>query len=159
MATNVKAVPAGYHTLTPALTVKDAKAAIAFYQKAFGAQEKEIFAGPDGRIMHAEVKIGDSILMLADEMPQMGCFSPASLKGSPASLYLYVENADSLFQQAVKAGAQVAMPIADMFWGDRCGQVTDPFGYKWSIATHREDLTLDQIRKRSEQFFAAQAKA
>ena len=158
MAAQVKAIPTGYHTITPALIVKDARAAISFYKKAFGAQEKEVFTGPDGRVMHAEVKIGDSILMLTDEMPQMGSLSPTSLKGSPASLYLYVENADSLFQQAVKAGAEVAMPITDMFWGDRWGQVSDPFGYKWSIATHKEDLTLDQMRRRSEQFFAAQAK-
>ena len=158
MATLVKAVPTGYHTITPTLIVKDARAAIAFYKKAFGAEEKEVFTGPDGRVMHAEVKIGDSILMLSDEMPQRGCLSPTSLKGSSASLYLYVENADSLFERAVKAGAEVAMPMADMFWGDRWGQVSDPFGYKWSIATHKEDLTLDQMRKRSEQFFAAQAK-
>ena len=157
MPQRVKAIPEGYHAITPALTVSDAKKAIEFYVRAFGAQEREVFTDPRGRILHAEIAIGDSILMLAEEMPEMGCLSPTSLKGTTASLYLYVEDADALFERALKAGAKVKMPIGNMFWGDRCGSVTDPFGYQWSIATHKEDLTQEQIRKAGEQFFAAQA--
>ena len=158
MASPVKAIPDGYHTLTPALIVKDARAAIEFYKKAFGATEREFVEGPGGRIMYAEISIGDSILMFSEEMPEMGCLSPASLKGSPASLYLYTQDVDALFDRAVKAGAQVKMPVGDMFWGDRCGTLTDPFGYQWSIATRKENLTLEQIIVRRDQFFAAQAK-
>ena len=148
MTTNTKAMPDGYHSLTPAITVGDAAKAIEFYKRAFAAQEKERFLGPDGRIMHAEVKIGDSLLMMGEEMPQMGCLSPLSLKGTPGSLYLYVEDVDAVFERAVQAGAQVQMPVADMFWGDRCGTLADPFGHKWSIATHKEDLTSEEIKRR-----------
>ena len=155
---NVKAIPDGYHTITPAIVVKDAKRAIEFYARAFGAQDRGIFTGPDGRIMHAELQIGNSIFMLMDEMPEMNAVSPTTLKNTTASLYLYVENADAAFDRAVKAGATVKTPVADMFWGDRCGTVIDPFGYQWSIAMHKEDLTPQEIRTRGEQFFATQAK-
>ena len=158
MASPAKAIPEGYHSLTPSLIVKDARAAVAFYQKAFGARERHIFVGPGNRVMHAEVTIGDSILMLADEMPDMGCLSPESLKGSAAALYLYVPDVDAVFDQAVKAGAQVKMPVGDMFWGDRCGTLADPFGHQWTIATHKEDLTPEQMQTRGDQFFATLAK-
>ena len=158
MGAQVKAVPDGYHTITPSIVVSDARQAINFYQRAFGAQQRELFVGPGGCVMHAEVQVGNSILMLCDEMPQMGCLSPASLKGSSASLYLYVENADAAFARAVQAGATVIMPVGDMFWGDRMGQVQDPFGFRWSLATHTQDLTPAQIKERGEQFLAAQAK-
>ena len=153
-----KAIPEGFHTVTPCLTVSNTRKAIEFYKRAFGAQEKELFEGPGGRVMHAEIKIGSSLLMLNDESPDMGCLSATTLKGSPANLFLYVENADAVYNQAVKAGAEVKMPIGDMFWGDRAGSVTDPFGFHWTIATHKEDLTPEQIKKGSEQFFAAHSK-
>ncbi len=157
MASDVKPVPPGFHTLTPSLIVKDARKAVEFYTRAFGATPKELFDGPGGRVMYAEVQIGDSILMLCDEMPEMGCLSPTTLKGATASLYLYVEHADAAFDQAVKAGAQVKMPIADMFWGDRCGSVLDPFGVQWTLATRKENLTPEQTRQRGAEFFATMA--
>jgi len=159
MLPKVRAIPEEYHSITPSLVVKDTAKAIEFYKRAFGAEEKERFTLPGtNRIMHAELKIGDSILMLGEESPETGCFSPASLKGTPASLYLYVEEVDNVFNRAVQAGAQVKMPVADMFWGDRGGQVTDPFGHAWWIATHEEDLTQDQIAKRAQEFFKDFAK-
>ena len=159
MSQQVKAIPDGYHTMTPGLTVRDAARAIEFYQKAFNAQQLFRMDGPDGKIMHAELKIGNSIFMLGEENPQTGCHSPASLKGTPTALYLYVENADAAFNQAVSAGAKVEMPVADMFWGDRGGNVSDPSGHRWWVATHKEDLTPDQIKQRAQKFFAEQAKA
>ena len=154
---SVKAIPDGYHTLTPGLTVRDGKKAIEFYKKAFGAQEVFRMDGPNGRLMHAELNIGTSKIMLGEEMPQMGCLSPESLKGTPASFYLYVENADAAFAQAVAAGAKPVKPVTDMFWGDRQGEVTDPFGHRWSVATHKEDLTHQQIEERAKEFFAGMA--
>ncbi len=158
MTVSAKPVPAGYHTVTPTLTVRGADKAIEFYKRAFGAEERMRFLGPDEKsIMHAEIRIGSSIIMLGEEFPGMGCRGPQSLGGTSVSLYLYVEDADHLFNRAVSAGAKADMPMADMFWGDRCGQVTDPFGHKWSLATHKEDLSPQAMRKRAGAFFAQMA--
>jgi len=151
----VKPIPEGHHTVTPTLTVKGAAQAIEFYKKALGAVEKGRFPGPGGLIMHAEIKIGDSILFLSDEMPGMGNKSPQTLGGVANTLQIYTEDCDALFNRAVQAGAKVTMPMMDMFWGDRWGQVTDPFGHQWGIATHKEDLTMDEMTERGK---AAMAK-
>jgi PhnB protein len=145
----VKAIPEGYHSVTPFLSLKDASKAIKFYKEAFGAKEIEVHQSTDDRIMHAVLKIGDSLIMLADEFSESKCgiASPRSLQGTTIVLHLYVEDADKVFQKAVKAGATVKMPIQDTFWGDRYGQVEDPFGHLWSIATHKVDLTPDQVEK------------
>ena len=154
-----KPIPEGHHTVTAYLVVRGASEAIAFYKEAFGAREVMRMACPiSGRLMHAEIKIGDSFVYLSDEFPDMGNKSPQTLGGTPAGLCLYVENADAVFNQAVSAGAQVKMPLMDAFWGDRYGQVVDPFGHLWSIATHLEDLTPEEIGKRSEEFFANMGK-
>jgi PhnB protein len=150
----VRPIPEGYHTLTPHIVVKGAAQAIDFYKKAFGAKEIGRMPGPDGKsIIHADIVIGDSHLMLVDEFPEMNCFGPQSVGGSPVTIHLYVEDADAFFKQAVAAGAQERMPLADMFWGDRYGQITDPFGHTWSIATHKEDLTTEEMIKRSKAAF------
>ncbi len=154
----VKPIPEGTHTVTPSLTVKGAAQAIEFYKKAFNATEKGRFPGPDGLIMHAEIRIGDSVLFLVDESPMMGNKSPLTLGGSPTSIQLYVEDCDALFNRAVAAGAKVVMPIADQFWGDRWGQVADPFGHTWGIATHKEDLSRDEMMERSKAAMAQMAK-
>ncbi|MEX2223906.1 MAG: VOC family protein [Candidatus Rokuibacteriota bacterium] len=151
-------VPDGYHTVTPALIVKDGAEAIAFYKRAFGAQEIMRMDGPDGRTVHAEIQVGDSRIMLSDEMPDMGCLSPASVGGPTSSLYLYVPDVDSAFQRAVTAGAKVLMPVADMFWGDRFGQVEDPSGHRWGLATHVEDPSPEEIARRHREFVASMAK-
>lgn len=145
-------VPEGFHTVTPHIVVREAAKAIEFYRKAFGAVERYRMPGPDGKLMHAEIQIGNSIVMLVDEM--QFARSPQSLGGSPVTIHLYVEDADGWFGRAVKAGAKPSMPIMDAFWGDRYGKVTDPFGHEWSIATHKEDLTPEQIQKNAEAFFA-----
>jgi PhnB protein len=155
MPNQVKPIPDGYHSLTPYLTVNDAARAIDFYKRAFGAQEVARMDGPGGKIMHAELKFGDSMLMLSDEMPGAGGRSPKSLGGTPVNIFLYVKDVDSTFQQAVAAGAKGEMPVADMFWGDRYGKVTDPFGHSWSLATHKEDVAPEEMRKRAQ---AAMAK-
>ena len=152
-------VPEGFHTMSPHLIVKGAAQAIDFYKKAFGAEEVMRMPGPDGKtVMHAELKIGNSMVMLADEFPDMGCRGPQSIGGSPVTLHLYVSDVDAAFNKAVKAGAKVTMPLADMFWGDRYGKLTDPFGHEWSVATHTRDLTPDQIQGEMKQFFASFAK-
>jgi PhnB protein len=151
MAKAKKAVPEGYHTITPQLTLDNAAQAIEWYKKALGAEELMRSAGPDGKIMHAELRIGDSRIMVND--PMMGGKGPKAIGGSPASLWLYVEDCDALFNRAVAAGAQVRMPMADQFWGDRCGGIADPQGYMWSIATHKEDLTQEEMQRRSQEFF------
>jgi len=142
----VKPVPTGYHTLTPFLTVRDAARAIEFYKKAFGAQERGVMKGPDGKVMHAELLIGDSIVMLSDEFPEFGSLSPQSIGGSPMRLHIYVDGVDAAFDRAVKAGAEVEMPVMDQFWGDRYGKLKDPFGHKWSIATHTKDMSMDEMK-------------
>ena len=149
MTSRVKPIPEGYHTATPYLIVRDAARAIEFYKKAFGAQELMRMANPSGKIGHAEIKIGDSPIMLADEVPGMGYRSPESLGGSPVSLLLYVEDVDAVFNQAVAAGAKVQRPVADQFYGDRTGGVTDPFGHVWYVATHMEDVSPEEMRKRA----------
>ena len=159
MATAGKAIPAGYRAVTPSLTVKDSLKAIEFYKKAFGAKVLDVFPALDGRgTMHAAMQIGDSIVMMGDEMPQGGCKSAESLGASPVSLYVYVPNVDAVFTQAVAAGAVATMPVAEMFWGDRAGNVKDPFGYSWMIATHTRDLTKDEVRQGAEAFFAQAGK-
>jgi uncharacterized glyoxalase superfamily protein PhnB len=142
----VKPIPDGMHTITPHLICAGAADAIGFYVKAFGAVEQGRIPGADGKLMHAQVKIGDSMLMLVDEMPQWGALGPKALKGSPVTIHLYVKDVDAVYAQAVAAGATPKMPPADMPWGDRYGQVEDPFGHRWSIATHTRDLTEAQIR-------------
>ena len=158
MSGTVKAIPEGYHTVTPYLTLRDAAGAIEFYKKAFGAMEIFRMNSPDGTVGHAELKIGDSIIMLSEENPKGECRSPASLNGTTTSLFLYVEDVDATFNQAVRAGATVSMPVTDMFWGDRHGQVSDPFGHRWSIATHKEYLSPKEVAERARKAFAQQAK-
>ena len=155
MENQVKSIPDGFHTATPYLTVSDAGRAIEFYKKAFGAQEISRMEGPPGKIGHAEIKIGDSIVMLSDEMPGSSGRSPRSLGGTTVNIFLYVKDVDSAFNQAVAAGAKSEMPVADMFWGDRFGKLVDPFGHSWSMATHKEDVAPEEIRKRGQ---AAMAK-
>ncbi len=143
----VKPVPDGYHTLTPFLTVRDAARAIEFYKQAFGAKERGVMKGPDGKVMHAELMIGDSIIMMSDEFPEFGSVSPQSIGGSAMGLHIYLDNVDAAFDRAVKAGAQVEMPVAEQFWGDRYGKLKDPFGHKWSIATHTRDMSADEMKR------------
>jgi PhnB protein len=144
----VQPIPAGYHTATIYLIVKGAAKALEFYKKAFGAVEQMRFEGPEGAIGHAEIKIGDSPIMLADEFPGMGHKSPTSLGGSPAGICLYVKDCDALFKQAVAAGATVMKPLQDQFYGDRSGTVIDPFGHQWTVATHIEDVSPDEMKRR-----------
>jgi len=147
-------IPAGYHTVTPALVVNNCVQALEFYKKAFGAQELSRLTAPDGKIAHAEIKIGDSIIFLSDEMSMGAARSPQSLGGTTASLNIYTPDVDAAFERAVKAGAQAKMPPADMFWGDRYGQLTDPYGQVWALLTHKEDLTPQQIEQRTKEFYA-----
>ena len=141
----VKAIPDGMHSLTPHLVCRDAAAAIDFYGRAFGAIERFRLPAPNGKIVHACVQIGDSQLFLVDEMPEHGALGPQALKGSPVTIHLQVQDADAVFARAVQGGATVGMPLADMFWGDRYGQVVDPFGHHWSIATHVRDVRPDEM--------------
>jgi uncharacterized glyoxalase superfamily protein PhnB len=143
----VSPIPAGFHTLTPHITVKGCAAAIEFYKKAFGAKENARHLMPDGTIMHADLTIGDTHLMLNDEFPQMGAFGPLEGKPTGVTIHMYVTNVDQVFNQAVQAGAKPVMPVADMFWGDRYGIVVDPFGHSWSIATHTRDMSPEQVQK------------
>ena len=145
--TAAKPIPEGMHSLTPHLVCAGAADAIEFYKKAFNAVELARLPGPDGKLMHALVRIGDSALMLVDENPQWGMLGPKALKGSPVTIHLYVKNADVTAAQAVAAGAKITMPLADLFWGDRYGQLEDPFGHRWSVATHVRDLSPDEIRQ------------
>jgi len=156
MATKAtRPIPEGYHTVTPHLTVRDAAGAIEFYKKAFGAEECFRMPSPDGKIMHAEIRIGDSAVMINDEMPDFAKNSPQSIGGSPVTLHLYVSDADAFFARATREGAKVDMPLMDAFWGDRYGKLEDPFGHKWSVATHKEDLTPEEIGQRMEKEFGA----
>jgi PhnB protein len=145
----VKPIPDGYHTVTPYLIISGAAKAIEFYKKAFGAEELFRMGAPDGRIGHAEIKIGDSPIMLADEFPEMGHKGPNSLGGTTVSILLYVKDVDTLAAQAVAAGATVMRPVQDQFYGDRSGTFTDPFGHVWTIATHKEDLSPEEIGRRA----------
>jgi PhnB protein len=151
MAKAAKAVPEGYHSITPQLTLDKAAETIDWYKKALGAEEVSRSVGPDGKIMHAELRIGNSRFMVNDVM--MGGKGPQAFGGSPASLWLYVENSDALFNRAVAAGATVQMPLENQFWGDRGGAVADPAGYTWWIATRVEDLTQEEIQQRAAEFF------
>jgi PhnB protein len=148
MAAHVKPIPQGFHSVTPYLTLNDAARAIDFYKRAFGAQELVRMDGPDGKISHAEIKIGDSIIMLGDENADNSAKSPLSLGGTTSGIMLYVGDVDKTFNQAVSAGALVEAPLADMFWGDRFGKLTDPFGHSWSLATHKEDVAPAEMSKR-----------
>jgi PhnB protein len=145
----VKPIPDGYRSVTPYLIFSGAGAAIAFYKRALGAEEVMRMDGPGGKIGHAEIKIGDSRIMLADEHPEIQALSPKTIGGSPVSIHLYVENVDAAVERAVAAGAKLIRPVADQFYGDRTGGIEDPFGYRWYIATHKEDLTMDEIRRRA----------
>jgi PhnB protein len=159
MARAGRSIPEGMHTLTPHLVVREAARAIEFYKQAFGAQELSRSTTPDGRIMHAKLQIGDSPLFLNDEFPEHGAAnSPQALGGTAVTINIYVEDADAMFNRAVAAGAEVKMAIANQFWGDRYGTLRDPFGHSWAIATHKEDLTPEEIRARAEALFGAEAR-
>jgi PhnB protein len=147
----VKPIPDGLHTITPHLIVREAKKAIEFYKQAFGAESKDVCEGPDGAVMHAELRIGDSVVFIADEFPMMGCVGPQTLNGTSVTLHLFVPDVDKSFKRAIEAGAKETMPVSDQFWGDRYGQLQDPFGHKWSIATHKEDLTPEQMKERQKE--------
>jgi PhnB protein len=153
MPTHVKPVPDGQSALTPYLTVSNGAKAIEFYQKAFGAVEEMRMAAPDGKIGHAELKIGTARFMLSDEYPEMGVRSPESIGGSPVALHLYVEDVDATFAQAVAAGAKVVRPVEDQFYGDRAGKLVDPFGHSWFLATHKEDVAPEELKRRAEKLF------
>ena len=143
----VKAIPDGFHTLTPHLTVRNAKEALEFYKKAFGAEVGNVAYMPNGKVMHAGLRIGDSMLMLNDEMPEYGVVSPLSTNGTAVTIHIYTEDVDSAFNRAVSAGAQVKMPLMDQFWGDRYGVVSDPYGHKWSLATHVKDMSPEEMEE------------
>jgi len=153
-----KAIPEGYHTATPYLVVRNAAQAIEFYKKAFEAQEIMRFTLPDGKISHAELKIGDSVIFVADESPQMPTKSPQTLGGCSSGVMLYVEDVDKTYGQAIDAGGKTQMPVADMFWGDRYGTLVDPYGHAWSVATHKEDIAPGEMEKRAQAFYAQHAK-
>jgi len=148
---SVRAIPEGYSSVTPYLIVRGAAQALDYYKMAFDAQELMRFAGPDGRIMHAEIQIGDARVMLADESPEMGHKSPATLGGNATGLMLYVTDVDDTFQRAISAGGKVMQPVKDQFYGDRSGNVTDPFGHTWTIATHIEDVAPDELQRRMQE--------
>lgn len=148
-----KPIPDGYHTATPYLIVQNAAAAIEFYKRAFGATELMRLTDPRGKVGHAEIKIGDSPIMLADEMPEMGFRSPQSIGGAGVSLLLYIEDVDTRFRQATGAGAKVLRPVQDQFYGDRSGTLEDPFGHVWTLATHTEDVSMEEINRRAEALF------
>jgi uncharacterized glyoxalase superfamily protein PhnB len=151
-------IPQGFHSVTPSLTFKNSQKALDFYQKAFGAQVLDTFPSLDGKgIMHAVMKIGDSLIMMGDEMGPTSQ-SAETMGGCPMSLFIYVPDVDALFPQTLAAGAKVVMPLGDMFWGDRAVSIQDPFGYQWMIATHKRDMTKDETRKEAERFFAEMGK-
>ena len=156
---STKGVPSGYHSVTPSIIVRDAAKAIDFYKRAFGAEEVTRMPGPDGKIMHAEIRIGDSIVMLGEENEQWGTRSPMSTNGLPGSLHIYVADADAAFERAVRAGAKVRMPLEDVFWGDRYGKITDPFGHEWGIATRVKEMTHEEMRRAGEAWMAQAAQS
>ena len=152
-------IPDGYHSVTPSFSFKDCKKAIEFYKKALDAKVIEEHPGPGGKgTMHAVIQIGNSRIMMGDEQPGMSCPSAETLGNSPISIFVYVEDVDAAFKKAVTAGGEVLMPVADMFWGDRCGNFKDPFGYTWMIATHKRDLTKEEIARGAQEFFAQMGK-
>jgi PhnB protein len=158
MSAAVSPIPKGYHTITPHIVVNDAQKAAEFYKKAFGAEVRGMANGPDGKVIHAEVKIGDSILMFNDELPEWQVLSPTATKASTCvTLHMYVADADKAFATAVAAGAKVIMPLQDQFWGDRYGTVEDPFGHRWSIATHIRDLTPQEMKAAQDEAMAKMA--
>jgi PhnB protein len=154
-----KPIPDGYHTVTPYLIVQGAADALAFYKKAFGATELFRMEGPGGKVGHAEIKVGDSPIMLADEHPDMGYRGPKALGGTPVSILLYVHDVDALFDRAVSAGARVLKPVQDQFYGDRSGTVADPFGHVWTLATHKEDVSKEEMERRMAEFLKQQPPA
>jgi PhnB protein len=143
----VKPIPEGMHTITPHLVCADAAKAIDFYKKAFNAQELSRLLGPDGKIMHASLRIGDSVVMLSEEAPRWGSLGPKALKGSPVTIHIYTDDVDAFVDRAVSAGAKITMPIADMFWGDRYGKIEDPSGHQWSVAKHVRDVTQEEMKE------------
>ena len=157
MPNQVQPIPHGYHTVTPYLVVNDAAKAIDFYKRAFDAVEKHRMEGPNGKIGHAELQIGDSMIMLADEMPHMDAKAPHSVGGTTSGIFLYVKDVDAAFHKATAAGAKVTAPVADMFWGDRYGKLMDPFGHSWSMATHKEDVAPEEMKKRAQAEMARQS--
>jgi len=150
----VKAIPDGYHSVTPYLIISGATGAIEYYKKAFGATELMRIDAPGGKIGHAEIKIGDSPIMLADEFPEMGYKSPTTLGGSPVSIMIYVEDVDSVFKQAIAAGGKEQRPVKDQFYGDRSGTLEDPFGHVWHVATHKEDVSAEEMERRASEHAA-----
>ena len=140
-------IPQGMHSVTPHLVCAGAAQAIEFYKKAFGATEEGRMPGPDGKLMHAMIRIGNSAIMLADEMPEWGSLGPKALNGSPVTIHLYVDDADAFAKRAAAAGAKITMPVADQFWGDRYGKLEDPFGHHWSVGTHVRDVSPDEMQK------------
>lgn len=148
---SVKAIPEGYHSITPYLCVRGGAKAIEFYKQAFGATEVLRLDGPGDRVGHAEIRIGDSVIMLADEFPDMGFHGPEKFGGSPVSIHLYVEDSDAVYNRAVAAGAKVERPMTDQFYGDRSGSLIDPFGHRWHISTHKEDLPFEEIQRRAKE--------
>ena len=154
-----KPIPEGYHSVSPYLAVDDAAKAIDFYKQAFGAEEQVRMHGPDGKIGHAELQVGDSKVMLSDPFPQASTKPPKELGGTTASVFMYVEDVDAVVKRAVDAGATVTMEVADQFWGDRFGSITDPFGHSWAIATHVEDLTPEEIEERGKAAMAGMAQS
>lgn len=159
MAGNVKAVPEGLHTITPHLVVNGATKAVEFYKNVFGAKILSVHNTPDGKVMHAEIQIGDSKVFLADEFPGMSCPSPNTAGGTTVVLNLYSENVDQLFNKAVSAGATVVMPLGNQFWGDRYGQVVDPFGHRWALGQHVEDVAPEELERRAKEAFSQMSKA
>jgi PhnB protein len=154
MAKSTQAIPKGHHSVTPSIMVAGAARAIDFYKKALGAEELSRFPGPDGSIMHAEIRIGDSPIMLGDEMPEQGAKGPKAYGGTPVSLFVYLDNVDAAWKRAIDAGGKQIMPLADQFWGDRAGCFEDPFGHKWWLAQHIKDMTPDELRQAADQFFS-----
>jgi len=150
----VKAVPTGFHTLTPHLTVRDADKALEFYKNALGAEILHVARMPDGKVMHAALRIGDSMLMLNEEMPEYGGLSPLAVGGTGVTIHIYTDGVDEAFDRAVSAGAKVAMPLMDQFWGDRYGMVVDPFGHKWSIAAHTKDMSPEEMQRAQDEAMA-----
>ena len=148
------AIPNGFSSVTPHLVIKDCADALEFYKKALGAKEIYRSLMPDGRVMHAMIQIGDSFVMMADEFPEMGSKGPNTLGGTPMALHIYTEDADALYKQAIDAGAIQIMPLNDMFWGDRYGQIQDPFGHRWAIATHIKDVSPEEMEKAAKEFFS-----